>query len=168
METRRRRPRGAVYLRVVNIWVIVGALMVACFLSLATLGILTVTRPSTGPDAPATAVIHVQFAPTPTLPAPTLPPVTPTSSPPPLPESGEISVGAYAQIQGTGGDGLRLRDKPGLDGKVLLLGSEAEVFQVADGPVEVDGYTWWYLVGPFDNTRLGWAVSNYLVVVQNP
>jgi hypothetical protein len=72
------------------------------------------------------------------------------------------------QIIGTGGDGLRLRDQPGLDGKVLLLGSEAEVFRVQDGPREVDGYTWWYLVGPFDETRRGWAVANYLQIVQNP
>jgi len=50
----------------------------------------------------------------------------------------------------------------------LLLGSEAEVFRVQDGPREVDGYTWWYLVGPFDETRRGWAVANYLQIVQNP
>jgi hypothetical protein len=79
-----------------------------------------------------------------------------------------IAIGAHVQIQGTGGDGLRLRSEPGLNGEILLLGSESEVFRVADGPVDTDGYTWWHLVGPFDETRQGWAVSNYLVVVQNP
>ncbi len=76
-----------------------------------------------------------------------------------------IAVGVYVQIVGTGGDGLRLRDQPGLGGKVLLLGSEWEVFRVEDGPRDADGYTWWYLVGPFDETRRGWAVANYLQVI---
>jgi hypothetical protein len=49
-----------------------------------------------------------------------------------------------------------------------MLGAEAEVFQVSDGPREIDGYTWWYLVGPYDESRRGWAVANYLSVVQNP
>jgi hypothetical protein len=79
-----------------------------------------------------------------------------------------IALGAHVQILGTGGDGLRLRMEPGLGGQVRLLGSEAEVFRVDDGPVELDGYTWWYLVGPFNERRHGWAVSNFLAVVQNP
>jgi hypothetical protein len=87
---------------------------------------------------------------------------------PPSPPAGEISIGAYVQILDTGGAGLRLRSEPSLNGQVLLLGSEAEVFEVKDGPVEMDGYTWWYLVGPFDETRRGWAVANYLNLVQNP
>jgi hypothetical protein len=49
-----------------------------------------------------------------------------------------------------------------------MLGVEAEVFQVRDGPRDVDGYVWWFLVAPTDETRGGWAVSNYLAVVQNP
>ena len=72
------------------------------------------------------------------------------------------------QITGTGGDGLRLRTEPGLNADVRILGAEAEVFLVQDGPRQVDGYTWWDLVGPYDSTRRGWAVSNYLAVVQNP
>ena len=48
------------------------------------------------------------------------------------------------------------------------MASEAEIFIVKDGPIEADGYTWWYLLGPFDETRNGWAVSNYLVLAQNP
>ena len=79
-----------------------------------------------------------------------------------------IAVGAYVQISGTGGDGLRLRTDPGLDSEVRILGAESEVFQVEDGPKDVDGFTWWYLVGPYDASRRGWAVSNYLSVVQNP
>ncbi|HZD55175.1 MAG TPA: hypothetical protein VE136_00510, partial [Anaerolineales bacterium] len=82
--------------------------------------------------------------------------------------SGEVAIGAYVQITGTGGDGLRLRTGPGLSNEVRFLGLESEVFEVRDGPQEADGYTWWYLVAPFDETRNGWAVSGFLSVVQNP
>jgi hypothetical protein len=60
------------------------------------------------------------------------------------------------------------REQPGLEAPVLLLGAEAEVFRVEQGPQDADGYVWWYLVGPYDPARLGWAVANYLEVVQNP
>lgn len=85
-----------------------------------------------------------------------------------MPGEGMISVGAYVQITGTGTDGLRLRESPGLDGKVKFIGIEAEVFLVQDGPREADGYTWWFLTAPYDDTVQGWAVSNYLSVIQNP
>ena len=77
-------------------------------------------------------------------------------------------VGAYVQITGTAGAGLRFREKPGLEAPVLLLGAEAEVFRVEEGPQEIDGYVWWYLVGPYNPARRGWAVANYLEIVQNP
>jgi hypothetical protein len=51
---------------------------------------------------------------------------------------------------------------------VRILGAEEEIFLVIDGPQQADGYTWWNLEGPFDETRHGWAVSNFLRVVQNP
>jgi hypothetical protein len=56
----------------------------------------------------------------------------------------------------------------GLEGVVRFLAIESEVFQVTDGPREVDGYTWWYLTAPSDGTVQGWAVANYLAVIQNP
>jgi len=61
-----------------------------------------------------------------------------------------------------------LRSEPGLKGTVRFLGLEAEVFQVYDGPQQADGYTWWFLVAPYDANVQGWAVANYLNVVQNP
>jgi hypothetical protein len=82
--------------------------------------------------------------------------------------AGELAVGAYVQITGTAGAGLRLRERPALDAPMLLLGAEAEVFVVEQGPQEADGYVWWYLVGPYDADRRGWAVANYLQVVQKP
>lgn len=63
---------------------------------------------------------------------------------------------------------MRLRTEPGLDGEIRVLGEEAEVFVVKDGPNEVDGFTWWFLESPSSRSRRGWAVANYLALVQNP
>ena len=83
-------------------------------------------------------------------------------------ESGELGIGSYAQITGTEGTGLNVRSAPGLSSNIQFLGFDAEVFEVRDGPVEQDGYTWWYLVTPVDETRAGWAAAMYLSVVANP
>ena len=89
-----------------------------------------------------------------------------TSTPSPVPV-GEMGIGAYVQIFGTGGEGLRLRSGPGTDNSPLFLGMEAEVFQIKDGPVQTGGFTWWYLVAPYDENRKGWAVQTYLSVITN-
>ncbi len=86
---------------------------------------------------------------------------TPTAVP-----AGEMGIGAYVQIFGTGGDGLRLRSGPSTEDPALFLGKESEVFQVKDGPKEAGGFTWWFLVAPYDESRQGWAVQNYLSVVE--
>ena len=153
-----------------NPWVIGSAFIVALLLTAGTLAILLYTRPEPAPSAPATAVLSVIQAPTATQPAPTSTPVpspTPEQPAPPL-EAGALALGDYVQISGTGGDGLRLRAEPGLESEVRLLGAEAEVFEVRDGPSEASGYTWWFLVGVSDDSRRGWAVANFLSVVQNP
>jgi hypothetical protein len=77
-------------------------------------------------------------------------------------------VGAFVQVTGTSGDGLRLRAEPGLIGEVRFLGLESEVFQVKDGPRQVDEYTWWFLAAPYDESVQGWAVGNFLALAQNP
>jgi hypothetical protein len=74
----------------------------------------------------------------------------------------------YVQITGTGGDGLRLRSGPGLNGAQLFLGYDAEVYQIVDGPIEADGHTWWKLTAPYDATRTGWAVQDFLTVIPSP
>ena len=151
--------------------VFVGALGFGVLLAAAALGLLWWTRttevPAGGSPAALTVIPAATITPTVAPPTPTLP-IEPTSTGLPLPPPGDVSLEAYVQITGTGGDGLRLRSEPGLNSDVRMLGEEAEVFIVKDGPQEVDGYTWWYLVGPADETRRGWAVANYLMVVQNP
>jgi len=158
-------------LRFLNLWVIGGAFLIACVLLLVITSSLWLTRSTTSSQSPVTAVFSVIPVPL-TTQLQTLPTssaiITSTLLIPPSPPPGEIVLGVYVQVTGTGGDGLRLRDEPGLGSRVLLLGSEAEVFRVDDGPREIDGYTWWYLVGPFDENRRGWAVSNFIKFVQNP
>lgn len=127
-------------------------------------------RPESQPRAAGTAVLFVIQAPTGT---PLVSSVLPTSTPTPVPQaevSGQpIAIGLYVQVIGTGVDGLRMRTNPGLQNEIRFVAIEAEVFQVMDGPREVDGYTWWYLQGPYDPNVHGWAVAQYLGVIQrNP
>ncbi len=156
---------------ILNPWLIFSAVGFGVALLIATLLLLSWTRsPQTSAGA-STAVITIIALPTAT---PILPTSTPTETetpaatdfPPPPP--GDLAIDAYVQVTGTGGDGLRLRTGPGLDRDVRLLGGEDEVFLVQEGPQQADSYTWWYLMGPFDESRHGWAVANFLRVVQNP
>jgi hypothetical protein len=79
-----------------------------------------------------------------------------------------IGVGVYVQIFGTEGSGLNIREGTGLTTEVRFVAYEAEVFEVRDGPVVVDDFTWWLLVTPVDEARSGWAAANYLSVVPSP
>lgn len=161
------KPRGSVF----SVGVILGAIFVGLALFGVTAGILWYSRPAPVPVAASTAVLNIISVPTATpilpTPMPTALP-TPTSNLPPSPEAGSLSVGAFVQISGTGGDGLRIRSEASLQGAVQALGIEAEVFQITDGPLEADGYSWWYLTAPYEEARRGWAVANYLQVIQNP
>jgi hypothetical protein len=154
----------------VSLWFVSGSLAFSCFLLVMLIGILSSTRREPGPIRAATAILLVSPAVETFTPQPSSTPVITATEvfDPSLPVSADISIGAFVQIVGTAGTGLRLRSEPGLNGDVLLFGVDSEVFRVDDGPVNMDDYTWWYLVGPFDNTRQGWAVSDYLSVVQNP
>ena len=154
-----------------NRWVIAGGIIFACILFfIFTLSVVFI-RSGSSPEIPATAVLSVIPAPTamvgdllPTLVSTAVNEVEFDPNTPP----GEITVGTFVKVVGTGGDGLRLRDEPGLDGKVRLLGDETEVFIVNEGPLDTDGYIWWYLVGSYDETRQGWAVADFLSIVDNP
>ncbi len=155
------------FLEMFSPWVLVGVLVVACLLTTVSLTVFGLGRSKQPPQMQSTAIINVIPAPSLT-PGPTATAVSTPGEGTAAAPSGPIAKGSYVKVSGTAGNGLRLRDQPGLNGKVLMLGSEAEVFKVEDGPVEVDGYTWWYLVGPFDPTRKGWGVADYLFVVESP
>jgi hypothetical protein len=147
-----------------NFWTIAGAFLVAgCLLifTLISIGWTTVRQKPALGFVPADLTI---IAPSTATIAPTSAPTAAVTSTP----TNEIGIDAYVQITGTEGAGLRIRRSPGQSGDTVFLGEEAETFQVKDGPKEADGYTWWYLVAPYDNTRAGWAAADYLAVVPAP
>lgn len=163
--------RGPAFRDLFNAWVVLAILGLTGLLFALSLSTLMLTRGPRAPLGGVTAVLTVLPAPTATLPGITQTPAsasTPSPVASPSPPPGIIAPGAYVQISGTGGDGLRLRLAPSLDSEVRFLGLEAEVFQVRDGPRQADGYTWWHLVAPYDENRNGWAVSDYLSVIQSP
>jgi hypothetical protein len=80
----------------------------------------------------------------------------------------EFEVGKLVEVHGTGGRGLRLRNRPSTSAPVHLVGLENEVFEVQGGPVVAEGYQWWFLVNPYDNEQQGWAVAAYLRQLDGP
>lgn len=148
----------------VNRWVLLGAFLVAGGLMLLTaLVFLLLPIPASAVPDPVQAMTMI---PAPTMTA-TAPPVLETPTPTSAPSIGGISVGSYVQITGTDGQGLRLRSGPGIDNPPRLLGMDAELFMVKDGPRQADEFIWWFLEAPYDPERSGWAAANYLTVVDS-
>ena len=149
-----------------NGWVLLGAVLLAGLLTLATfiaIGWTQTPQPADVGFVPA----DLTMIPAPTLTSNAPPTATPNPfAPTPVPTG--IAIGNYVQISGTEGQGLRIRSEPGLDGEFVFLGFDSEVFVVQDGPRVVDGYTWWYLVAPYDETRVGWAASDFLTYIPAP
>ena len=147
-------------------WVILGAGLIAGLLILITAISIGWTKP---PQASDVGFVPADLT---MIPAPTLTsgaPPTPTIDPfAPSPVPTGIAISNYVQISGTEGQGLRIRSTPGLAGEFVFLGYDSEVFVVQDGPKTVDGYTWWYLVAPYDETRVGWAASDFLTYIPSP
>lgn len=149
-----------------NRWVILGALGVAGLLTLITaisIGLMSPRQTTTVGFVPAD--VTVIAAPSSTSSAPATPTIDPFA---PTPTPTGLVAGNYVQISGTEGQGLRIRAAPGLDGEFVFLGFDSEVFVVRDGPREVDGYVWWYLVAPYDETRAGWAAADFLSFIPAP
>lgn len=149
----------------VNIWTIAGTLFVAACLLLFTLISIGWTRPPQNPGVGFVPANLTIIAP-PTATAVSQPTATPAGTVTPSP--GLLAIGAYVQISGTGTDGLRIRSAAGLNSDTVFRGEESETFQVKDGPQDADGYTWWYIAAPYDDTRAGWAAADYLAVVPSP
>jgi hypothetical protein len=150
--------------RVINTWVVIGAIAVFA----ALLGIWAVVlwyfHPEDSGVLSADAVVTVIAGPT----------LTPIVTPSPTGAGADvgsgtsqngIAVGMFVQISGTEDAGLRLRMAPGTASEVQFVALEGEVFEVTAGPDDQDGYTWWHLVSPYDGNRSGWAASSYMVVI---
>jgi hypothetical protein len=154
-----------------NFKVILGAIVFALGVYAVFVAVLWSARAKSIIQLPATAIFHIIEAPTETPIAPITTPTTvptPSSSQQVPPPSGDIAVGDYVQVTGTGGEGLRLHTEAGVSSEVRYIAIEAEVFLVKDGPVDVDGYIWWLLQDPYTENAVGWGVGNYLAIVQNP
>jgi hypothetical protein len=150
----------------INRWVILGAFLLAGLLTLITaIAIGLTASPPTSDVGFAPADVTVIPAPTGTSGAPPTPTVDPFAT---ATSPAGIAIGNYVQITGTEGQGLRIRAQPGLGGEFQFLAYDAEVFVVQDGPREVDGYVWWYLVAPYDETRVGWAAADFLTYIPAP
>lgn len=149
-----------------NRWVILGALLFAGLLILITGAPIGLTSPrQTSSVGFVPADVTVIPASTSTSSAPPTPTIDPFA---PSPTPTGLAVGNYAQITGTEGQGLRIRATPGLDGEFVFLGYDSEVFVIQNGPQTVDGYVWWYLVAPYDETRAGWAAADFLTFIPAP
>ena len=156
-------------------WLLLGVAAACLLASVALAGFVALTRTVDLPQP--TATFQVVTAPPAGLPTATQPPAVPTADTPPTatappPPAGEVRVGSYVQVTGTGDAGfLNLRSEASLTAAVNYLALEREVFQVQAGPASADGFTWWYLVDPANpasGTRFGWAVQNYLQAVSGP
>jgi hypothetical protein len=82
-----------------------------------------------------------------------------------LPEANQgpdFSIGEIVEIFGTEGQGLSLRHEPGLSAVIDGYGMEDEIFEIRGGPIEADGYRWWFLISPYDESKQGWSVGTYL------
>ena len=149
-----------------NKWVILSAILFAGFLTLVTAISIGLTSARQNADVGfAPADLTVIVAPTSTSSAPATPTIDPFA---PTPAPTGIAIGNYVQITGTEGQGLRIRSEPGLNGEFVFLGYDSEVFIIQDGPREADGFVWWYLVAPYDETRVGWAASDFLTYIPSP
>lgn len=149
-----------------NKWVVLGALLLAGLLTLITaisIGLTSARQNSDVGFVPAD--LTVIAAPTSTSSAPATATIDPFA---PTPAPTGIALGNYVQITGTEGQGLRIRSEPSLNGEPVFLGYDSEVFVVQDGPREADGFVWWYLVAPYDETRVGWAAADFLSYIPSP
>jgi hypothetical protein len=149
--------------------VAIAALLLGGILLTAGIALVNTSRPTPAPVGQMTAAMTV----IPSLRGTTTPtesanPPTSTAMISPTLQPGEMGIGAFVQVSGTGGDGLRLRQGAGLNYEMQFLGLEGEVFQITDGAIQADGYTWWFLEGSYDVERHGWAVSDYLEIITDP
>jgi len=156
--------------QLINIRTIIAALAFAALLLCGTLVFILVARPvaSRTELSAVTPALTLIPAPTSTPHLLAFPPSLENMAVTSTPLPGEIAVGVYVQIDGTGGDGLHLRLEPGLNNQPIALGYDTEIFQVLDGPRQVNGRTWWLLASPYDAARSGWAVEDYLAIISSP
>ncbi len=117
-------------------------------------------------NTPQAQITILSDAAIPTLDTGLLTGVTPTATIDPSVMNGTgLIVGKYIQISGTGGSGVNVRLTPNLNGEASFVAQESEVFLIIGGPTSQDGYTWWQISTPYDQSRQGWAVDQYMHII---
>jgi hypothetical protein len=123
--------------------------------------VVITSSPTLGaPGAVDTNAAGTTIAMTPTATEAALPTETPTLEA----VANPVAVGSQVVIDGTEGDGLAVRQGPGVDFTFFFVADDGDQFLVQDGPASADGYQWWYIVDPADEDRAGWAVEDFMVV----
>lgn len=141
-----------------NLWVGLGAVVFSGVICLALFLFVWLLAPGdSSSGVPDRAVVT-------RLPAPTYTAVVQATATVPVLETEPdgIMVGMEVEVFGTGGSGLRFRVEPGVNSEIKFIAPDQGVYLVDGGPVEEDGFVWWFLVSPQVGDRRGWAVSNYL------
>ena len=156
-----------------NLWgliwsgpVIAGSILVAALLLAASFAYFFFQPEPADIGVIPTASIYVIDGPTATA----IPP-TPTRMPaatetPEVVTGTDIGINSLVQITGTDGEGLNLRTLPNTTSNIQFLGFDLEIFKVVDGPIFAEGYWWWYLETPVEHDRSGWAVEDFLEIIE--
>jgi hypothetical protein len=86
--------------------------------------------------------------------------VTPRAEPAPTREQlVAIEVGGTVQVVRTAGDALRAHSAPGTNTPISTRFVEGTMLEVIEGPVQLDGYTWWHVR---NDQGSGWCVDRFL------
>jgi hypothetical protein len=171
---RRRRPGATVPL-----WPLIFLSALSVVVCVSLWAYIAFTRP-TAPQ-PTSAAVFIVVTPAGANGSATVDPLSTTLTPgaisggnvvtPTVPANnnpGFINLGTLVEVAHTDGAPLKLRAAPSLTAEVNYLALPSEVFKVQDGPTVADGFTWWRLIAPSDQTRSGWAVENYLQASTSP
>jgi 3D (Asp-Asp-Asp) domain-containing protein len=77
--------------------------------------------------------------------------------------------GAESRIAGTGGQGLSVREGPGLTFAVLAVLAEGTAVRVIDGPrFDREGHVWYRITGTDERATGGWSAGEFLTQVHGP
>lgn len=153
--------------RIIRPWVVISGLVISIILLTITCLSVVLFRTVTSSAVDPTAVVRYIPAPTSTqtpLPQNSETQATATT----LPPGENLSLGISIRVEGTGGNGLRLRSTAGLSGQIVYLVKDGEDLIIDDGPKEIDGYTWWHVKSLTDSKISGWGVADYMINIQNP
>jgi len=88
-----------------------------------------------------------------------IPPSEKTTETPVIP--GVFTSGMEIIIAGTEGEGLNVRQSPGIESPVVYLAQEGESYLITDGPKIQDGLIWWLIEQTEEGIKTGWAVQDY-------